>query len=178
MCYSHPCALLISFRCGSALLFSFLLVLANLAPAAFGAEPGLGPRSILIGQSASFSGPSGDLGREFKQVAHYAFNQVNARGGVHGRQIIIVYRDDGYEPDRTRSNTHKFLEQDKVFALFGYVGTAPVVSALPLLERDRIPLIAPFTGAQVIRTPLNRFVFNLRASYHNEIGKLVEYINR
>lgn len=103
---------------------------------------------------------------------------MNARGGVHGRQIITVYRDDAYEPGRTRVNTQKFLEQDKVFALFGYVGIAPVISALPLLERYRIPLIAPVTGAQVIRSPLNRFVFNLRASYHQEIVKLVDYLNR
>jgi branched-chain amino acid transport system substrate-binding protein len=166
------------FSKGSRSVVQLLLVLATLSARAFAAEPGLGPRSILIGQSASFSGPSGDLGREFRQGAHYAFNEVNARGGVHGRQIITVYRDDGYEPGRTRVNTQKFLEQDKVFALFGYVGTAPVISALPLLERYRIPLIAPVTGAQVIRSPLNRFVFNLRASYHQEIVKLVDYLNR
>lgn len=166
------------FSKGSRSVVQLLLVLATLSARAFAAEPGLGPRSILIGQSASFSGPSGDLGREFRQGAHYAFNEVNARGGVHGRQIITVYRDDAYEPGRTRVNTQKFLEQDKVFALFGYVGIAPVISALPLLERYRIPLIAPVTGAQVIRSPLNRFVFNLRASYHQEIVKLVDYLNR
>jgi len=147
-------------------------------PQSHAAEPGIGPRSILIGQSAAFSGPSGALGREFRQGAHYAFNEVNARGGVHGRQIITIYRDDGYEPDRAAVNTSKFAAKDQVFALFGYVGTATVVSSLPILERFGIPLIAPVTGAQIIRSPVHRLVFNLRSSYHREIALLVDYLSR
>lgn len=154
---------------------AFLLAVPHFAQAM---EPGIGPRSILIGQSAAFSGPSGDLGREFRQGAHYAFNEVNARGGVHGRQIITIYRDDGYEPQRAGENTKKFIANDQVFALFGYVGTATVVSSLPFLERFGIPLIAPVTGAQIVRTPVNRFVYNLRSSYHREIALLIDYLSR
>lgn len=160
------------------LLSPLLFLLALGVRPACSAEPGIGPRSILIGQSAAFSGPSGSLGREFRQGAHYAFNEVNARGGVHGRQIITLYRDDGYEPDRAQTNTRKFIDKDQVFALFGYVGTAPVVTSLPLLERAGIPLVAPVTGAQVVRNPVNRFVYNLRASYHQEISLLVDYLFR
>lgn len=141
-------------------------------------EPGIGPRSILIGQSAAFTGSSADLGREFRQGAHYAFNEVNARGGVHGRQIITIYRDDGYEPKRAEANTNKFIAKDQVFALFGYVGTATVVSSLPALERFGVPLIAPVTGAQIIRNPVNPLIYNLRSSYHREIALLVDYLLR
>jgi len=93
-------------------------------------EPGIGPRSILIGQSAAFSGPSADLGREFREGAHQVFDQVNAQGGIHGRQVVMVYRDDRYEPALTLANTRRFLERDKVFALFGYVGTPTLKAAL------------------------------------------------
>ncbi len=142
------------------------------------AEPGIGPRSILIGQSAAFSGPSGALGREYREGAHEVFDQVNAQGGIHGRQLVMVYRDDRYEPGLAARNTARFLQQDKVFALFGYVGTPTVKAALPLIERDQVPLIAPLTGAQLIRKPLNRLIFNVRASYHQEIEAIIRYLVR
>ena len=141
-------------------------------------EPGIGPRSILIGQSAAFSGPSADLGREFREGAHQVFDEVNAQGGIHGRQIVMVYRDDRYEPDLTLKNTRRFLEQDKVFALFGYVGTPTLKAALPLIEKHRVPMIAPLTGAQIVRNPINRLIFNVRASYHQEIEVIISYLAR
>lgn len=140
--------------------------------------PGVGPRSILIGQSAAFSGPAGALGREFREGAHQVFDQVNAQGGVHGRQIVMLYRDDRYEPALARRNTERFLRNDKVFALFGYVGTPTVKAALPLIQQARVPLVAPLTGAQMIRTPRNPLVFNIRASYHQEIEAIVRYLLR
>ncbi len=142
------------------------------------AEPGIGPRSILIGQSAAFSGPSADLGREFREGAHQVFDEVNAQGGIHGRQVVMVYRDDRYEPGLTVKNTHRFLEQDKVFALFGYVGTPTLKAALPVIEKHKVPMIAPLTGAQLIRNPINRLIVNVRASYHQETEAIVSYLVR
>ena len=142
------------------------------------AEPGIGPRSILIGQSAAFSGPSADLGREFREGAHQVFDEVNAQGGIHGRQVVMVYRDDRYEPGLTVKNTRRFLEQDKVFALFGYVGTPTLKAALPVIEKHKVPMIAPLTGAQLIRNPINRLIVNVRASYHQETEAIVSYLVR
>ena len=106
------------------------------------------------------------------------FDQVNAQGGIHGRQIVMVYRDDRYEPKLARSNTQKFIQQDRVFALFGYVGTPTVQAALPLINQARVPLIAPLTGAQLTRQPVNPLIFNIRADYHQEIEAIVRYLVR
>jgi branched-chain amino acid transport system substrate-binding protein len=103
---------------------------------------------------------------------------VNAQGGIHGRQVVMVYRDDRYEPALAAANTSRFLQKDKVFALFGYVGTPTVQASLPLIERDQVPLIAPLTGAQLTRHPFNRLIFNLRASYHQEIEASIHYLQR
>jgi len=149
-----------------------------LAAPALAAEPGIGPRSILIGQSAAFSGPSGALGREYREGAHQVFDQVNAQGGIHGRQVVMVYRDDRYEPALAAANTSRFLQKDKVFALFGYVGTPTVQASLPQIERQQVPLIAPLTGAQLTRNPFNRLIFNVRASYHQEIEASIHYLQR
>ena len=175
---SKPCPGWPVVSCRKAWLLSGVLVGVLLNSGVARAEVGVGPRSILVGQSAAFSGPSGELGREFREGAHQVFDQVNAQGGIHGRQIVMVYRDDRYEPALARRNTERFIRQDKVFALFGYVGTPTVQASLPLIERYRVPLIAPLTGAQLVRNPRNSLVFNIRASYHQEIEATVRYLLR
>ena len=164
-------------RSAAVVLTGVLVGLATL-PTPLRAEVGVGPRSILLGQSAAFSGPSGELGREFRQGAHQVFDEVNAQGGIHGRQVVMVYRDDRYEPALAQRNTERFIRDDKVFALFGYVGTPTVQASLPLINRYQVPLVAPLTGAQLIRNPQIPLVFNIRASYHQEIEAIVRYLVR
>ena len=121
---------------------------------------------IVLGQSAPFSGPAKELGEQFKEGAMLVFDQVNQRGGVNGRRIELRSMDDGYEPERCAANTRRLIE-DGVNALFGYVGTPTTLAAVPLLTAAKIPLVAPFTGAEALRTPFNRFLFHIRASYND-----------
>lgn len=133
---------------------------------------------ILLGTSAAFTGPSRGLGIEFHRGASAYFDEVNAKGGVHKRKIRLIARDDGYDPTTTVSNTRKLITEDKVFLLFGYVGTPTTTRALPLLERykdDHVYLFCPFTGAETVRQgPYAPRVFNLRASYREETARLVK----
>ena len=147
-------------------------------PAAKASEPGISPRAILIGQSAPFSGASSSIAKKFREGSYYALSEVNAHGGIHGRQIVMVYRDDKYEPQRARRNTELLLERDKVFALFGYWGTPTTQAALPLIEKFKTPLIAPTSGAKLLREPFNKLVFTVRASYHKEMEILVNHLVR
>lgn len=139
-----------------------------------GAEVGVTDRSILLGQSAALSGPAQELGIEMRLGAQLYFDWVNAQGGVNGRRIELKSYDDGYEPERTVANTKKLIDQDKVFALFGYVGTPTSNAALPLFSDARVPFLGAFTGAESLRAPFNRMVFNVRASYFDETENIVE----
>jgi ABC-type branched-subunit amino acid transport system substrate-binding protein len=130
---------------------------------------------IVLGQSAAFSGPASALGEQFKKGAMLYFDQVNGRGGVGGRQIDLQSLDDGYESDRCVANTRQLIEHG-VFALFGYIGTPTSVPALPLATAAKIPFIAPFTGAEALRTPLNRYAFHVRASYFDETAEIVKQV--
>jgi ABC-type branched-subunit amino acid transport system substrate-binding protein len=103
------------------------------------------------------------------------FNAVNAAGGVNGQRIELVTLDDGYEPDRCKSNTDRLIA-DKVFALFGYVGTPTSLAALPLVTEAKMPFFAPFTGAEALRDPFNRYVFHVRASYFQETALIVNQL--
>jgi ABC-type branched-subunit amino acid transport system substrate-binding protein len=133
---------------------------------------------IVLGQSAPLSGPSASLGREYGSGALSLFRQVNARGGVFGRPIRLIQLDDRYEPARTQANVSRLIEHNGVFALFGTVGTPTTRTVLPLVERRGIPLIAPMSGAALLRQPGQRQVFHLRASYADEAERIVDYLAR
>jgi ABC-type branched-subunit amino acid transport system substrate-binding protein len=132
---------------------------------------------IVIGMSAAFRGPSSGLGTELYRGAVAYFSEVNAHGGVHGRRIVLRAYDDGYDPTRAIENTRRLIDEDKVFLLFGYVGTPTTTRVLPLLAQHSPPtyLFFPFTGASPLRRgPYHDCVFNLRASYSEETGVLVD----
>lgn len=138
--------------------------------------PGIAPSTILLGESAAFTGPAQQLGIQMRDGMMLWFSHINAQGGVHGRTIRLVTRDDGYESDRAAANTRKLIEADKVFALVGYVGTPTSKASLPVFTKDKVPFVGPFTGAELLRTPLNPYVFNVRASYYNETDAIVEQL--
>lgn len=139
---------------------------------------GVSDSQIVLGTSAAFTGPSRGLGIELYRGAMAYFADVNSRGGVHGREITLHLYDDGYQPDPAVNNTTKLMREDKVFALFGYVGTPTVTRVLPLLKKfqqEKFVLFFPFTGAQPQRQlPYGPFAFNLRASYRQETAGLVD----
>ena len=154
------------------ILFTLLAAL----PAAATAENGVTAERILLGQAVALTGPAAELGIQMRNGAKAYFDYVNAQGGVHGRRIELRTLDDGYEPSRTVPNTKKLIEEDRVFALFGYVGTPTSAAALPIFSEAKVPFFGPFTGAELLRQPFNRYIFNVRASYYDETEKIVEQV--
>ena len=146
-----------------------LFTVFSLPLTAFGqGSPGVTADTIFIGQSAALSGPAEQLGKEMKTGAEAYFDLVNKAGGINGRKIKLVSLDDGYEPEKAAANTRKLINENKVLALFGYVGTPTSNAALPIFTEAKIPFIGAFTGAQSLRDPFNRYIFNVRASYFDE----------
>lgn len=138
-------------------------------------EDGITATSVTIGMSNVLSGPTAALGTGMKVGAEAFFDKVNKDGGVGGRKIKLVSMDDGYEPEKAVANTKKLIEEDKVFALFGYVGTPTSTAVKPLVITNNIPFFAPFTGAEFLRNPVTKNIFNIRASYFDETEQLVNY---
>ena len=137
------------------------------------AENGVSGERILFGQSAAFSGPAAQLGTDMKRGIEAAFHEINLRGGVHGRRLELVSRDDAYEPEAAIANTLYLINEARVFALIGAVGTPTSRSATPVAAEANIPYIAPFTGAEFLRDPNWNIVINLRASYNQETEEMV-----
>ena len=150
-----------------------LTIFANLATA-----QGITTDSISLGQSASLSGPTEELGREMKAGAEAYFSAINEAGGINGRKIRLVSIDDAGAPDRAKVNTLKLINEEKVFALFGYTNTYTINPILPLVTKEKVPFFAPATGDLATREPFNRYVFNIRASYIEEVEKIVAQLTR
>lgn len=129
---------------------------------------------ILIGQSAPLTGANKDLGIDIRDGALACFRKVNEAGGVNGRKIELQTLDDGNVVQRAGDNTKKLIEEDGVFALFGYASATLSRPALPFVEKNRVPFLGPFTGADPMRV-YNRYVYNMRASYADELEKIVDY---
>lgn len=152
-------------------------LLAALFATSARAEPGITDKEILVGQFAAQSGPAAELGKRMQLGMLTYFNAVNAAGGVNGRSIKLVSRDDGYEPEKAAAAVKALIEEDKVFALVGSVGTPTTLAAVPAINAAGIPLIGPFTGAQALREPFNRNLFHVRSSYFDETERIVQHLS-
>ncbi len=128
---------------------------------------------VVFGQSAAFSGPAQELGTNMRIGIMAAFHEVNERGGIHGRTLELVSRDDAYEPEAAVTNTLQLIEEEGVFALIGEVGTPTSRSATPVAADEGVPFIAPFTGAEFLRDDDWANIINLRASYYQETEEMV-----
>lgn len=162
------------------MLKTFLIFLAviGLSITISYAENGITDKEILIGMSNALNGPAMALGSGIKAGSSIYINKVNLSGGIHGRKIKLISYDDGYEPEKAVTNTKKLIDEDNVFALVGYVGTPTSSAVMPIFSKAAVPYIAPFSGAEILRNPVNKQLFNVRASYFDETETMVEHLTQ
>jgi ABC-type branched-subunit amino acid transport system substrate-binding protein len=131
---------------------------------------------IKIGMSNAQTGRIGVLGLQIRQGCMAYFTRVNQAGGVAGRRLVLVDYDDRYEPVETVSNTERLIDQDKVFALLNFLGTPTCRAILPMVNEANLVLVGPISGATIFRQPMQRLIFNTRASYAEEAETLVAHL--
>jgi len=117
------------------------------------ADPGISKRAVVIGGTFPLSGPASSYAPIPVGMKVY-FSYVNARRdpatkkrGVGGRQVVWKYYDDGYNPATTAQQTRKLVEEDKVFALFGGLGTEPQQAVEKYANDKKVPQLFVSTGA-------------------------------
>jgi branched-chain amino acid transport system substrate-binding protein len=142
------------------------------------AEPGVSSDKIVFGQAAALEGPAAALGQEMRAGIRAAFAEANRGGGIKRRKLELLSLDDGYEPNKSIEVTRKLIEEDKVFALVGPVGTPTSAATQPIAAQAGVPFIGPFTGAEFLRNPFQPNVVNVRASYFQETEEMVERLTK
>ena len=150
---------------------SFLMLVSPVA-----AEDGVSADTIVFGQAAALGGPAAALGTGMKAGLTAAFEEINKKGGVHGRKLKLVSVDDGYEPEKSIAATKKLIETDKVFALIGTVGTPTAAATQPIATAAKVPFVGAFTGAGFLRNAKLDNVINVRASYDAETEAWVRHL--
>jgi branched-chain amino acid transport system substrate-binding protein len=142
------------------------------------AEDGVSADKIVFGQAAALEGPASALGLGMKTGLEAAFAEINKAVGVKGRKLELKSVDDGYEPTKSIEAVKKLLEQDKVFAIAGAVGTPTAAATQPIATAAGAPFIGAFTGAEFLREPNKPLVMNIRASYFQETEAMVEHLTK
>lgn len=158
------------------LLTCAALATLSLSPAF--AEVGVTDTEIRIGEISPQSGPVASVGEAFTIGTRLAVEEINARGGINGRRVVLFLEDDGAQPGRTFPAAKKLIEQDQVFAFNGTSGSANVLAMLPLLEQDNIPAIVSWAPNNLVyEDKLRPSVFVIGASYTETFDAALKYIH-
>ena len=158
-------------------LTASLVISASLIAGAYAQTQGVTDTEVIIGSSTDLSGVFAAFGAPAAKAAQMYFDEVNANGGVHGRQIKFIVEDHGYQLPKATQATNKLVNRDKVFATFLQVGTPMNVAAFKLTDAKGIPNVFPLTMArQILQEPL-KYHFSPGASYYEQIKQGVTYLN-
>jgi ABC-type branched-subunit amino acid transport system substrate-binding protein len=163
----------VSLRVSSLALFAALAA----GPMAH-AEDGVAADKIVFGQAAPLTGPAAALGLGMEVGINAAFAEANRAGGINGRKLELKSIDDGYEPTKSIDVVKRLLDEERVFAIAGPVGTPTSAATMPIAIAHGAPFIGAFTGAEILRSPYKPLIVNVRASYFEETEAMVEHLTK
>ena len=138
-------------------------------------QPGVTDDEIVIGSWAPLEGPAALWGSVARGMDAY-FKMINDEGGIHGRKIRFIYRNDGYEPARTVSVVRQMVQSDNVFMFVGGIGTAPGMAVKNYITERGIPWVSPASGSTHWAYPPNRYIFSTYPLYAEEGAIQADYL--
>ncbi|MDU8925787.1 ABC transporter substrate-binding protein [Alisedimentitalea sp. MJ-SS2] len=153
-----------------------LVAALGLSGAALAETQGVTDTEVVVGSNQDMSGIFAAFGAPAITAANMYFDEVNAAGGVHGRQIRLVVEDHAYQMPKAMSGLNKLVNSDKVFAMLLSLGTPMNIASFPLLEKKGIPNLSPLTAARQMIDPPSPYKFAGTASYYSQIVTGVEYM--
>ena len=155
---------------------SGLLFATVLASAAGQYGPGASDAEVKIGNTMPYSGPASAYGIIGKTEAAY-FTMINEQGGINGRKINFISRDDGYSPPKTVEVVRRMVEEDQVLFLFSTLGTPTNTAIHSYLNDNKVPQLFAATGADQWNDPKHfPWTMGLIPSYGTEAHIYARYI--
>lgn len=133
------------------------------------------PRALVLGQSAALTGSQAQFGKDIRDGALAAFEQVNQTGGIHGRRVELVTLDDAGSEAKAKENSEQLIADHKVLALFGYISRPSSVAGAKIASETKVPFIAPFSGTPALYR-FDPYIFTIRASYDDELAGMVKQL--
>lgn len=153
-----------------------LLAGASLLAAGAAGAQGVTDTEVVIGSNQDMSGIFAAFGAPAVKAAGLYFDEINAKGGVNGRNIKFVVEDHGYQVPKAMQNLNKLVNSDKIFAMLLQLGTPINIASFPLLEQKKIANIAPLTSARQMVEPPSPYKYAGFSSYYDQIRASVKYL--
>jgi branched-chain amino acid transport system substrate-binding protein len=148
------------------------LALALGLPAAIAqGTQGVGKNEIVIGSIQDLSGPLAGFGKQIRLGMMLRVDELNEQGGVNGRKLRLLVEDSGYDPRRAVLAAQKLVNQDKIFAMVGHIGTAQNMAAMPIQFEKNVVNFYPITAAREMYEPWHRLKFSFAATYYDQIRR-------
>jgi len=141
------------------------------APAAV---PGVTNQSIKIGTNNALTGPTASACKPVSDGSAAWYDEVNSKGGIHGRKVSVDLLDDGNQAPNAVANIRQLMS-DNVFAVVGGCGTAGAVAIAPVAQANSIPYMFPYAAVTTLYTPPLHNVFMVIPAYSDQIKALLEY---
>jgi branched-chain amino acid transport system substrate-binding protein len=163
---------------------SMKLAVAALAVAGVGAgstaiaaeQMGVSKNEIVIGTIQDLSGPLAGFGKALRFGMQMRVDEVNESGGINGRKLKFIAEDSGYDPKKGLLAAQKMVQQDKLFAMVGTIGTAVNLATFPTLFDKGVMNLFPLTAAREMYEPLHKLKFSFAAPYYNQIRMGVKWM--
>jgi branched-chain amino acid transport system substrate-binding protein len=152
-----------------AILVFAVLALAATAAAAQNAAQGVTRNEIVLGSIQDLSGPIAAFGKQSRMGMQLRIDEINEQGGINGRKIRLIVEDSAYDPKKAVLAAQKLVNQDKIFAMVGHIGTAQNMAAMPVQFEKNVINFMPLTAAREMYEPFHRLKFAFLSSYYDQI---------
>ncbi len=146
-----------------------IVTLALVAAGPALAQQGVTANEIVIGTAQDLSGPIVNFSKAAVNGMRMRIDEVNAAGGIHGRKLRLVVEDHGYDPKKAVLAAQKMVQQDKIFASVGSIGTATAMAAMGLYLDNKVAHLFPLSGAREMFEPAAPLKFSFAAPYFDQI---------
>ncbi|MFW5329868.1 ABC transporter substrate-binding protein [Hydrogenophaga sp. ZJX-1] len=148
-------------------LLGTALVLAS--SAVFAQSQGVSKDEIVIGSIQDLSGPIAGFGKQVRLGMMLRVDEVNEQGGVNGRKVKLLVEDSAYDPRRAVLAAQKLVNQDKIFAMVGHIGTAQNMAAMPVQFQKNVINFFPVTAAREMYEPFHKLKYSFAAPYFDQM---------
>jgi branched-chain amino acid transport system substrate-binding protein len=156
----------------TAAVLAALAVSASLALAQ-NASQGVTKNEIILGSIQDLSGPIAGFGKQVRNGMILRVDEINEQGGINGRKIKLVVEDSAYDPKKAVLAAQKLVNQDKIFAMVGHIGTAQNMAAMPVQFEKNVINFFPVTAAREMYEPFHRLKYSFAATYYDQMRTAV-----
>lgn len=139
------------------------------AGAALAQQQGVSKDEITLGSIQDLSGPLAGFGKQIRLGMTLRVDEINEQGGVNGRKLKLLVEDSKYDPKNAVLAAQKLVNQDKIFAMVGHLGTAQNMAAMPVQFQKNVVNFFPVTAAREMYEPFHRLKYSFAATYFDQM---------